>query len=100
VINEAKQGIQQLQERVEESEGQVSSQKSLESPLKKNNKAAGQISKSVNVEGNMMFKKKSVSIRDTGTPVKSSPLEIKSQKTINSGTESQKEVSGQVKNTI
>jgi hypothetical protein len=71
---------------VQESEVQVSSQKGLESPLKRNNKAGGQSSKSGNGEGNLMFKKKSVSIRETGTAVKSSPLEINSQKTINRGT--------------
>ena len=45
----------------------------------------------------MMFKKKSVSIRETGTPVKSSPLNVKSQKALISGAESQKEIKTQKK---
>jgi hypothetical protein len=59
----------------------------MESPSKSNKKIGftNQSSKSINVESNTMFKKKSASIREVNTPGKSSPLNTKSLRTINLG---------------
>ncbi len=61
----------------------MSSQKSLESPMKK--KGDGQSLKIIGGQNNGVFKKKSVSIRETGTPGKIGEGNGKSQKTISSG---------------
>ena len=66
----------------------MSSQKSLESPMKK--KTNGQSLKIIGGESGGLFKKKSVSIRETGTPGKLGGVDGKSQKTISSGVDSHK----------
>lgn len=73
----------------------MSSQKSLDSPMKKNNgkTSGGSYGQSLKIIGNEsggLFKKNSISIRDTGTPGKCTPLNVKSQKTISSGVDSTK----------